>query len=161
MNKNEGTNMVPDELLDKVDFNKEDFKRTVSIMKAMGHKINVEKITHYYLNAIDDNDSDAIKSRFYDLFGDLIVICPTYLFAKRYARHQRDKKKLFFYMLTHALDGRPKEKGVYHSADVPFIFGSPLLYPTLFTRKDQMFSSTMIRYWTNFVKHGLVLRLAR
>ena len=130
----------------------EAFKQSVIEVNKDFHNIDVENITEFYLRNVSPNDSEAIKSRISDFFGDLLMKCPTYLFAKRYAEHSSDKTKVFFYELTHASGS----EAVYHAADVLFVFGLPLIGADwgLFSEEDKQISKIIIQYWTHFAKHG-------
>jgi len=54
-----------------------------------------------------------------------------------------------------------------HSEDLAYAFGAPLVdglgpfSSSGFTRADRVFSEFVLRYWTNFMKTGLVMRVCR
>ena len=132
----------------------DDFKSFVYRENAIYHNMDIDNVTKFYLNGVDLHDPEAVKWSLYRFYGDIVHTCPTYLFAKRYAQHQTDRSKLFFYELTKAMDGTPKELGAYHSAELPLVFGLPFLDPTHTTRVDKEFSAQLMHYWVHFAKHG-------
>ena len=144
---------------------KEDFSSFVKITNGLFHNIDIKNITQFYMNGINDNDSEAIKRKFFDFFGDIAIKCPTYWFAKRYAQHSKHRENVFFYELTYTADKEIEKKlGVIHSSDVQFVFGHPLIASDrtvqnsiLYTKQDIEFSKQIIKYWTNFAKYGLEL----
>ena len=155
VNKDEGSILVPRALMKHSTFTKQDFIKFVyTIDFALFHNIDVDNVTQFYLSDVNDNDSETIKWKFYDFFGDILIKCPTYLFAKRYAEHSSDKTKLYFYELTHAFNLTDKDLGIFHGAELWYLFGQPLLDPTHFSQEDKEFSAQVIEFWTNFAKHG-------
>ena len=108
-------------------------------------------------------DSNAYKWKIYDFYGDILIKCPTYLFAKQYALRSHRSDHVFFYELTYTCDkAKANDFGVAHGADLPFMFGQPLIAEPpgnafQYTQEDIEFSKQMVKYWTNFAKHGLEL----
>ena len=77
---------------------KEDFIKSVEMSKKLYfHDLNVKNITDFYLNNVNTNDSNAVKWKIWDFTGDVLIKCPTYLFAKRYAEHSSTETNVFFY----------------------------------------------------------------
>ena len=163
--KNEGSTLVyysNPQLFNKT-LTKDDFKSFVQLSDNIFHNIDIKNITKFYMNDINDNDSEAIKWKFYDFYGDILIVCPTYLFAKRYAQHSTRRDNVFFYEFTYTVDKEiEKQFGVYHGSELPFVFGLPLTgsagplpNATHFSKKDIEFSKQIIKYWTNFAKYGL------
>ena len=144
---------------------KDDFPALIDKVNGFvkGLKI-MENITDFNLKNVNDKNV-SVRFRMYDFFGDIINKCPTYKFAKLYAQHSSDQKKVYFYEMTHgissknllmglALDLTQSLFGVFHGIDIPFVFGLPLQNPEDFYARDIVFSKTIMRYWTNFAKHG-------
>ena len=107
------------------------------------------------------NDSDAIKWKLSDFVGDLMMKCPTYHFAKRYAEQSSDETNVFFYELTHKASDMIKglDLGIYHGADIELVFGSLLLKPETTSEENIRFSKEVMKLWTDFAKYGFELRL--
>ena len=150
--RDEGTTLVSEvypEFFVNRTISKEAFKEFVREANNDFHNIDIENITEYYLRNINSNDTEVIQSRLFDFFGDFLIKCPTYLFAKRYAEHSSDKTRVFFYELTYAMGSEV----IFHAADLLYLFGYPLSGDQ-FPKEDKEFSKTIINYWTNFAKHG-------
>ena len=117
--------------------------------------LNLTKLEQFYLKNIDLDNSTAIKWQIYNAFGDLLMKCPTYFFAKRYAEECDVKTNVFAYEFADCVfDVKNEAVGVRHGSDVSAVFGLPLLNATA-TEEDKEFSRTVIKYWTNFAKYGL------
>ena len=134
----------------------EDFEEFIDKLNPQFHNLNAKQIKDFYLKNVNKNSSDAIKWKMYDLYGDLLLKCPTYLFAKRYAERSSNETNVFFYELTHQAKGAAYEHefGVYHGADIDFVFGLPLRKPNDYSEEDIEFSKQVIKYWTHFAKYG-------
>ena len=135
---------------------KEDFKNFVLKINGFFHSLNVESVVDYYLNNTDLNDSDAIKWKINDIFGDILLKCPTYLFAKQYAEHSSEETGVYFYGLTHTSKGEAMEEymGIFHGSDIDFVFGNLLLRPNDYSEEDIQFTEQIVKYWTDFAKYG-------
>ncbi|XP_054165692.1 cholinesterase-like, partial [Oppia nitens] len=96
----------------------------------------------------------------FDVFGDLMMACPTYQFAKNYAQHtSAEHSNVYFYEITYHRTyskGDPLEYfDVSHGADLPFVFGLPLIDPQKTdTENDIKFTRDVMKMWTNFAKYG-------
>ncbi|XP_054161576.1 acetylcholinesterase-like [Oppia nitens] len=139
------------------------FKMYVKLVNSVFHNIDVETVSEFYLKSINRTDSRALKHRFGDLAGDLMLKCPTYLFAKQLARQRQPANNVYFYELTYASDlferlnnCDPVVDGVCHSADIPFVFGLPYLYPEGYEKEDYYFTRWSMKWWTDFVKNGVL-----
>ena len=85
---------------------KEVFKEFVSKLKEFFHNLNVESVVDFYLNNTDLKDPNAIKWKMNQFLGDILLKCPTYLFAKQYAEHSSEETGVYFYGLTHTAQGK-------------------------------------------------------
>ena len=163
--KDEGSILVPlisEDVLSFFEYQtKESFVEFVKKSNDMFHDLNAENITEFYLKNTDIKDSNAVKWKIIDFFGDLIAICPTYFFAKRYAEHSLPETNVYFYQLTHIMRNIIPlvDLGVYHTAEIEFVFGSALLDPSSTTEENVEFTKEVIKLWTNFAKYGYELRL--
>ncbi len=132
----------------------------IDLMKSVIHpSIYTETAPKFYLSNIDPNNEIALRLSFSQFFGDLIITCPTYLFAKQFAEYS-PKEKVHFYELTYVrnnskLFGCDTEwMGVCHGADLEFVFGLPFLKPESSSEVDRNFSKKVMSLWTNFAKTG-------
>ena len=143
----------------------EDFVTFANRENKIYHNIDIEKAKKFYLEGANLSDSEAIKWRIYDFYGDIVHKCPTYLFAKRYAERSTDKSNIYFY----EFDYKAREKslhrttfseaqlesfGISHGSEVPFVFGLPLLKPNYKYQDELEFSRRVVKMWTDFAKEG-------
>ena len=100
------------------------------------------------------------KHKIWDFFGDLVIKCPTYLFAKRYAEQSSHDSNVYFYEFTHSLKQLIPgvDLGVYHGSDLFFLFGLPLLEPKTTSEANIRFTKDIVIQWTDFAKYGLELQ---
>ncbi|XP_054161558.1 acetylcholinesterase-1-like [Oppia nitens] len=138
------------------------FKLAVQLLSNIYHNIDVNKISDFYLKNISPWDSPAMLNQFGKLAGDLILKCPTYLFAKQLAaKHLKPETNVYFYELTYGsqwfdqlIGCNPKVDGVCHSSDIPFVWGLPLLDPVGYTQDDYTLAQWTLKWWTDFAKTG-------
>ncbi|XP_054161582.1 acetylcholinesterase-1-like, partial [Oppia nitens] len=158
---NEGNELVKLFLQLNIPVCVDSFKLAVRLLDGIYHNIDVDKVTGFYLKNINPWDSRTILNRFGDMAGDLILKCPTYLFAKLVAKHRKSVNNVYFYELTYASDwfGRrigcdPKIDGICHSSDIPFVWGLPFIYPFGYTQDDYTLAQWTLKWWTDFAKTG-------
>jgi carboxylesterase type B len=158
VNRDEGTVLVYKSFSEwKKTFNKTDI---IDVMKLFIHPSTyTETAPKFYLSNIDPNNETALRIRFSQFYGDIVITCPTYLFAKLFAQNS-PKEKVYFYELTYQrnnskLFGCDTEwMGVCHGADLEFVFGLPFLKPESSSEVDRNFSKKVMSLWTNFAKTG-------
>ena len=124
---------------------KDDFVAFVKLVNDDFHNMNLDQVTAFYLNNTNLNNSDAIKSKIFDFYGDVVVKCPAYRFAKRYAELSNPGTNVFFYELT-------------YGSDLTYVFGLPLLQGNSASDIDINFSKEVTKLWTDFAKYGYELR---
>jgi carboxylesterase type B len=138
-------------------FNKTDI---IDLMKSVTHpSIYTETAPKFYLSNIDSNNEIALIQSFSQFYGDIIITCPTYFFAKKFVENS-PKEKVFFYELTYARNDSKdyrcdtKLMGICHGAELEFVFGLPFLDPESSSEVDRNFSKKVMSLWTNFAKTG-------
>ena len=160
--QNEGstlaTMVLPD--IEKINMTEKTFMSGVNASKAFFHGLNETKISEFYLKNVNTSDPNAVKHAFYAFFGDLVITCPTYHFAKQYATHS--PLNVYFYELTYETKqmvqlGCGTDMSICHGADIEFVFGLPFLDPKSYTQVDKDFSEQVMQMWTNFAKNGYSL----
>ncbi len=136
-------------------FNKTDI---LHLMNSLIHpSIYTETAPKFYLSNTDPNNETALRQSFSQFYGEMHIICPTYLFAKLFAENS-PKEKVYFYSLTYQrnnskLFGCDTEwMGVCHAADLEFVFGLTFLKPESSSELDRSFSKKVMSLWTNFAK---------
>ncbi|XP_054165691.1 acylcarnitine hydrolase-like [Oppia nitens] len=125
----------------------------------MFHNLNATSIADIYVaNKTDSHDLEWIV---YDLYGDLLMNCPTYLFAKNYALNTGANKhsNVYFYEQTYrrayGKDDPMARFGVTHGADIDFVFGLSFIKPLKTdTEIYVQFSRQVMKMWTDFAKYG-------
>ena len=136
-----------------------DFEIFVNISNQLLHELDMNRIKDYYLKNIDKNNSNELMQAIYEFNGNLLVKCPTYLFAKHFAQ-KSNKNNVYFYELTYQSQITrtyfcdEMTMGICHFSDVEFVFGTPILYMNLYMKKDIDFSKDVMKMWTNFAKYG-------
>ncbi|CAG2174084.1 unnamed protein product, partial [Oppiella nova] len=110
-------------------FTENAFNTALNQMNEVFHNIHIETVSEYYLKNIDPDNSHEVSRAFSKLYGDVFMICPTYLFAKQFAMNSN--RDAYFYMLTYQSNifGSLKwddHGDVVHGADMAFVFGHPL-----------------------------------
>ena len=138
---------------------RKDFEEIVQELNTVYHGLNIEEVKGHFLKNKNQNDPDVLRQAIYELFGDLHVKCPTYLFVKQFAK-QTPKAKTFFYELSFQTKNiakmgcDSKTMGICHGADIEFVFGLPVHYPDRYSKQEAAFSKQIMEYWTNFAKTG-------
>ncbi|CAG2121416.1 unnamed protein product, partial [Medioppia subpectinata] len=106
---------------------------------------------------INKSDPEAVKWQLNDLFGDLMITCPTHQFAVNYGQQSAESNVYFYELTYHRTPTKPGPDmfGVTHGEEVPFVFGLPLIYPQKTdTEIDKQFSRDVMKMWTDFAKYG-------
>ena len=136
------------------DLNIKKFHELIELQREIYHNIDVQKVSDYYLQNRDPENPHDLQRAFEELYGDMLMVCPTYGFAKRFAKSGRD---VYFYRFNYqtnlfAMFGCD-ENTICHGADIAYVFGEPLKNPQMFTETDYDFSLEVMKIWTNFAKN--------
>ncbi|CAG2116580.1 unnamed protein product, partial [Medioppia subpectinata] len=139
-----------------------DFQNAFKSMELLGfHNVNVPIVTEHYLKGVNTSSPAALRAALTALFSDINFICPTYLFAKRFAQTVKESQRVYFYELLYRSDYYSKQigcdlttMGICHMSDLPFVFGLPLRYPNEYTPNDIIISKYMMKMWITFAKTG-------
>ncbi|CAG2107546.1 unnamed protein product [Medioppia subpectinata] len=124
---------------------------------SMFHNLNADNITTFYMSSINKSDPEAVKWQLYDLFGDLLITCPTHQFAVNYGQQSAESNVYFYELTYHRTPSKPGPDmfGVTHGDELQFVFGLPFLYPQKTdTEIDKQFSRDVMKMWTDFAKYG-------
>ncbi|CAG2101306.1 unnamed protein product [Medioppia subpectinata] len=139
----------------------DDFIEYTKQTDALYHGFDIKRVDDYYLQNVDKNSSLELKKAFYQLFGDMIMKCPTYLFAKQVATTAQPDHNVYFYQVTyqnkytaHTMGCDKEGMGICHCAEAPFVSGWPFVIPDAYSDIDAIFSSDLMKMWTNFAKYG-------
>ena len=126
---------------------------------------DLNKALSFYMKGVGLLDFGKIKTQAKNFLSDVLMKCPTYLHAKRYAQFANStKNNVYFYELDYGPEfavkilGNTINKliGVFHAADVISVWGVPFsgLLEVAFDEHDRQMSQDMMTYWTNFAKTG-------
>ncbi|CAG2117445.1 unnamed protein product, partial [Medioppia subpectinata] len=106
--RNEGSTfiiVVIHDLVHIINMNISDFHNAVNALDSIGyHNVNVPKVTEHYLKGVNTSNSLALRTALGSLIGDLILGCPTYHFAKRFAQTVKESQRVYFYELLYGSD---------------------------------------------------------
>ena len=121
--------------------------------------INGEDVAKIYLNGLsDDNDPGTLKRAIGVAIGDIILACPTILFAKEVFKNSNFKQNVYQYhwntKLSRSLLPMPDWCGPSHGEDSSPIHGRPFFNSDDFTDSERQLSLQMIQFFTNFAKSG-------
>ncbi|CAG2180494.1 unnamed protein product, partial [Oppiella nova] len=101
LTRNEGPILV-DLVLKQINLQTvDDFKKYVKVGDELYHGLDVQKVSDFYLNGVNTSSPAAIRRAYTDFFGDLMMNCPTYLFAKHLAQIVKNKHNVYFYEWTY------------------------------------------------------------
>ncbi|CAG2120566.1 unnamed protein product, partial [Medioppia subpectinata] len=158
----EGPGFVEIAIKDPAHMTLTDFYHGLNVLDSLGyHNVNAQKVPQYYLKGVNTTQSGALRKAFGSLIGDLILGCPTYLFAKRFAQTVKESQRVYFYELLYASERFAKQttcdlttQGVCHGMDIPFVFGLPLLNPSDYSNEDIYYANYVVKIWSKFATDG-------
>jgi len=88
------------------------------------------------------------------LTNDFLFTCGTRNYIRGLSQ-QKENKGAYFYRFDHAPCQPIPEWGVYHLAEIPYVYDEPQwLGCQPFSPTDQTFSESLGKYWTNLIKSG-------
>ncbi|XP_075834042.1 acylcarnitine hydrolase-like isoform X1 [Microtus pennsylvanicus] len=106
-----------------------------------------------YMN--NTEDSQTLQIQYKEMIADYLFVIP----ALQVAKSQRSRAPVYFYEFRHVpsyeKDMRPAYVKADHGDEIPFLLGSSRwgIKPD-FTEEEEMLSWMMMKYWTNFARHG-------
>ncbi|CAG2108142.1 unnamed protein product, partial [Medioppia subpectinata] len=160
--KTEGSIFIKHVIKDPAHMTLTDFHNGFIGLDSLGYRnINVSKVTEHYLKGVNTSDSVALRTAFTELFGDLVLGCPTYHFAKRFAQTVKESQRVYFYELLYLSNWFARQlgcdvmtMGICHGMEIPFVFGLPLLKPDDYIPEDIFYANFVVKMWTKFAKDG-------
>nr|XP_048287041.1 acylcarnitine hydrolase-like isoform X2 [Myodes glareolus] len=106
-----------------------------------------------YMN--NTEDAQTLQIQYKEMIADFLFVIP----ALQIAKFQRSHASVYFYEFRHVpsylKDTRPSYVKADHADEIAFVFGSSRwgIIPD-FTEEEKLLSRTMMKYWTNFARHG-------
>ncbi|XP_067661138.1 neuroligin-2-like [Haliotis asinina] len=113
-----------------------------------------EAIEKVYLSDVQPSEHDVIRSRIIQMLSDRAFYVPTVVETEKQARRGGSPVYLYEFDYRSPRDSKPVWEGVPHAAELPYVFGAPLLGGSAWTEYDKAITSRVMGYWTNFAKHG-------
>ena len=134
----------------------DDFKAQVYHFNGLIYGLNVDNLVKFYLNNVNTSKPVDVEEAFNKFISDVLMTCPTYLFAQAFDLMSYRINHVYFYELTYKskLYSYNNDSDVIHGSELPFVFGQPLLTPGDNNREDIEFSRQVMKLWTDFVKYG-------
>ncbi|XP_031571703.1 uncharacterized protein LOC116305864 [Actinia tenebrosa] len=121
----------------------------------------LKSIFQEYTNWANTDDKEANRQGYVDAFADALFKAPAISSAQIFSKKGM---KTYFYQIEYGSDVGadgipiPEWRRAYHGADVPYVFGHPLLNVSKLRNKndtDVKFSRTIMGYWAAFAKTGM------
>ncbi|XP_005345459.1 acylcarnitine hydrolase-like isoform X2 [Microtus ochrogaster] len=106
-----------------------------------------------YMN--NTEDAQTLQIEYKEMIADYLFVIP----ALQVAKSQCSRAPVYFYEFHHVpsyeKDMRPAYVKADHGDEIPFLLGSSRwgIKPD-FTEEEELLSRTMMKYWTNFARHG-------
>ncbi|XP_054155664.1 carboxylesterase 5A-like [Oppia nitens] len=124
----------------------------------------------FAFDGLDQQNTTQLWTRYIQLIGDIIFVCPDQLFVDQFAGDDtsntdggvvtRNRRTVYYYQFKHKprhISSGPKwATGAVHGDEIAFIFGYPLVVSdeSVYTREERQLSRQMMTIWTNFAKTG-------
>ncbi|XP_051030251.1 acylcarnitine hydrolase-like [Phodopus roborovskii] len=129
-----------------------------ALLKSIAAKMNLppecsDLLMEEYMG--DTEDTQTLQIQFNEMIGDFFIIIP----ALQVANFQYSHAPVYFYEFCHDTNFfkeiRPHHVKADHGDEVPFVFGSSFWgIKSDFTEEEELLSRRMMKYWTNFARHG-------
>ncbi|XP_015789280.1 acetylcholinesterase-like [Tetranychus urticae] len=133
------------------------FHEATNFLERIFDSKSIDYFRELYIGP-ETNNSDYLRAQLERAYSDLLFVCPTYIFGHQYASNLGTKGgKVYAYFHTQ----RPKAylsffnewMGTFHSSDIPYVFGLPLI-KSGYSQKDISLSREMMKIWTHFAENG-------
>ncbi|CAG2103295.1 unnamed protein product [Medioppia subpectinata] len=133
-----------------------DFKQFMTLVTPGGLPNNADDIVKFYFNGHSD-DTDSLRHRVGVGLGDVLLGCPTILYAK--AVHSADPTARVYQYYYNIKAGDEKFlcahwAGVCHFSDVYPVFGLPLIDEHKYVERERQVSRQMIAILSTFARTG-------
>ncbi|XP_065315724.1 acetylcholinesterase-like [Gordionus sp. m RMFG-2023] len=101
----------------------------------------------------ENEGSDHNINKIDDMAGDYWFTCHVNELADQYSK---GGQSVYMYQFSHrsSLNPWPKWMGVMHGDEIAYMLGEPLKIGSRYTDHEKDLSLNMMRFWTNFIKHG-------
>jgi len=120
-----------------------------------------QSVYDFYISNIDESNQIALRQRFSAIYSDLLILCPTYYFAKAYAEASLSDKTYFYVSTYKSKHTRCNQDwmSVCHIDDMPFMMGTPIAQKSSFNATDYDYSLMVTQMLTDFAKTGYIFTI--
>ncbi|XP_076087850.1 acetylcholinesterase-like [Mytilus galloprovincialis] len=148
-----GVLQIPINVLDGIITKEEFFDLIPLSLDANNETLNA--IAEYYLAPYMPGEPPSYIDVLNDIGSDLSFRCPVLDIAKTFANTYR-RKSVYMYLFEHRSTKSPTPPwfGAFHTSEISYVFGDPLIDNVKYTETDKVVSNRMINYWTTFAKTG-------
>ncbi|KAM4690422.1 uncharacterized protein WCC33_017807 [Rhinophrynus dorsalis] len=131
----------------------EDLKEGIRRFFPTAGDLGVESILLQYKDWEDVDNLEKNRKAMELIIRDYMFTCPTKKFANYLADHQIN---VFLYEYDHrsSIEMWPEWMGSLHAAELPIVFGKPLIDSENFTKAEYLLSKRIMKLWGNFAKTG-------
>ncbi|KAM3920536.1 cholinesterase-like [Leptodactylus fuscus] len=131
----------------------EELKEGLRYFFPSADNLSVESMMLLYVDWDDEKNTEKNRKAMEQILRDNYFMCPAKYFADFASKTINN---LYVYEYNHRSSDEffPEWMGVIHGAELPMLFGKPLISPQQFTKQDQVFSRRLMKIWANFAKTG-------
>ncbi|XP_053331525.1 cholinesterase-like [Spea bombifrons] len=115
--------------------------------------LGIESILLQYVDWDDTDNLEKNRDAMELILRDYYFSCPIKQFVKHATGHGN---KVFLYEYDYRFSSEvwPEWMGVVHGAELPLLFGKPLIDSTNFTNAERLLSKRIMTFWANFARDG-------
>ncbi|XP_071133109.1 cholinesterase-like [Mytilus edulis] len=115
----------------------------------------LKEIADYYLAPYMPGEPPSYMDVLNDIGSDINFRCPVIDIAKTF-NDMYIGLPVYMYLFKHRSTKSPTPPwfGAFHTTEISYVFGDPLIDDVNFTESDKVVSERMMNYWTAFAKTG-------
>lgn len=131
----------------------EELKEGLKYYFPSADDLSVESMMLLYTDWDDDKNKEKNRKAMEQILRDKYFTCPLKYFAN-FAVETKNNVYVYEYDHRPSNEGFPEWMGVTHSAELPILFGQPLILPQNFSNQEQVFCRRLMKIWANFARKG-------
>ncbi|XP_075137786.1 cholinesterase-like [Leptodactylus fuscus] len=113
-----------------------------------GDDLSVESMMLLYVDWDDEKNTKKNRKAMEQILRD------NNFFVSNFAAIAKNNLYVYEYDHRPSDEGLPEWMGVAHGAELPILFGKPLISPQQFSSQEQVFSRRLMKFWANFAGKG-------